>query len=107
MFLVVQLVDRDKFGWDKEYQQNVVFVAIFDINVVLIGDFIIKGLSRYLKIWRKYFVSLKVLNFGIGGDKIQYVFWRFQNGEFECDFKIIVVFCGINNIDKNSLSEIV
>lgn len=99
-------VDRDKPGWDKEHQQNVALAESSDINVVLTGDSIIKGLSRYPKIWRKYFAPLKALNFGIGGDKTQHVLWRLQNGELECNPKVIVVLCGTNNIDKNSASEI-
>ena len=106
MSSAAQPVDRDKPGWDKEHQQNVALAATPDINVVLTGDSIIKGLSRYPKIWRKYFAPLKALNFGIGGDKTQHVLWRLQNGELECDPKIIVVLCGTNNIDKNSSSEI-
>ena len=37
-------------------------------NTLLLGDSIIAGLSRYLKAWQRYFIPLKVLNFGIGGD---------------------------------------
>lgn len=99
-------VDRDKPGWDKEHLQNVYLTKTPEINVVLTGDSIIKGLSRYPRIWKKYFAPLKALNFGIGGDKTQHVLWRLQNGELECDPKVIVVLCGTNNMDKNSASEI-
>ncbi|XP_068755231.1 uncharacterized protein [Montipora capricornis] len=97
---------RDKDGWDNEHDQNVALAKNPDINVVLTGDSIIKGLSRYPRIWRKYFAPLKSLNFGIGGDRTQHVLWRLQNGEIECDAKVTVVLCGTNNIDKNSPSEI-
>lgn len=97
---------RDKDGWDAEHNQNVSLTNNADINVVLVGDSIIKGLRRYPRIWRKYFAPLKSLNFGIGGDRTQHVLWRLQNGEMECDPKVVVVLCGTNNIDKNSPSEI-
>jgi len=99
-------VEREKPGWDKEHMQNVALTKTTDINVVLAGDSIIKGLSRYPRIWRKYFAPLKSLNFGIGGDRTQHVLWRLQNGEMECDPKVVVVLCGTNNVDKNSSSEI-
>ena len=97
---------RDKAGWDTEHLQNVALTKNPEINVVLTGDSIIKGLSRYPRIWRKYFAPLKSLNFGIGGDRTQHVLWRLENGEMECDPKVVVVLCGTNNIDKNSPSEI-
>lgn len=98
--------ERDKPGWDKEHMQNVALTKMPDINVVLTGDSIIKGLSRYTWIWKKYFAPLKSLNFGIGGDRTQHVLWRLQNGELECDPKVIVLMCGTNNVDKNGASEI-
>ena len=97
---------RDKAGWDTDHLQNVALTKNPDINVVLTGDSIIKGLSRYPRIWRKYLAPLKSLNFGIGGDRTQHVLWRLENGEMECDPKVVVVLCGTNNIDKNSPSEI-
>ena len=78
-----------------------------DVNLVLTGNSIIKGLNRYPRIWKKYFAPLKALNFGISGDRTQHVLWRLQNGEMDCDPKVIVVLCGTNNIDKNSAGEIV
>lgn len=99
-------VDREKPGWDKEHMQNVAFTNTPDVNVVLTGDSIIKGLTRYTWIWKKYFAPLKSLNFGIGGDRTQHVLWRLQNGEIECDPKVFVVLCGTNNVDKNGASEI-
>lgn len=98
--------DRDKPGWENEHLQNVSLTKTKDINVVLTGDSIIKGLTRYARIWKKYFAPLRSLNFGIGGDRTQHVLWRLQNGEMECDPKVIVVLCGTNNMDKNSASEI-
>ena len=51
-------------------------------------------------------MPLKSLNFGIGGDRTQHVLWRLQNGEMECDVKVVVVLCGTNNIEKNTPGEI-
>lgn len=98
---------RDKQGWDTEHTQNVALARRPGVDVLLTGDSIIKGLSRYPRVWRKYFMPLKSLNFGVGGDRTQHVLWRLQNGEMECDVKVVVVLCGTNNIEKNSPSEIV
>lgn len=98
---------RDKQGWDTEHTRNVALAKSPGVDVLLTGDSIIKGLSRYPRVWRKYFMPLKSLNFGVGGDRTQHVLWRLQNGEMECDVKVVVVLCGTNNIEKNSSGEIV
>lgn len=77
-----------------------------DPTVLMIGDSIIKGLTRYPSVWRKYFGSLNCLNFGVSGDRVQHVLWRLKNGELDCQPKIIVLHCGTNNIGKDSPSEI-
>ena len=44
-------------------------------NTLLLGDSIIAGLLRYLKVWQRYFSPLKELNSGIGGDRVENVLW--------------------------------
>ena len=75
-------------------------------EILLIGDSIISGLSRYHSVWSKYFRPLQVLNFGIGGDRTQHVLWRIKNGEIPKNVKICVIHCGNNNIDRDSPSNI-
>lgn len=72
----------------------------------MIGDSIIKGLTRYPNVWRKYFGNINCLNFGVGGDRVQHVLWRLKNGELDCQPKIIVLHCGTNNIGRDPPLEI-
>ena len=44
-------------------------------NTLLLGDSVIAGSSRYLKVWQRYFIPLKTLNFEIGGDRVENVIW--------------------------------
>ena len=41
---------------------------IFD--KILIDDSLIAGLTRYSKVWNKFFKPLNALNRGIGGDRV-------------------------------------
>lgn len=74
--------------------------------MIMIGDSIIKGLTRYPNVWRKYFGNINCLNFGVGGDRVQHVLWRLKNGELDCQPKIIVLHCGTNNIGRDPPLEI-
>merc|ERR1719378_1237338 len=57
--------------------------------------------------WSEYFKPLNSCNFGIGGDTVQNVLWRLQNGELEhVNPKVFVVLVGTNN-HNNSADEVV
>ena len=45
-------------------------------SLLLIGDSIVAGLSRYKTVWNKYFKSYKALNCGISWDGTQHVLLR-------------------------------
>lgn len=71
-------------------------------DVIWIGDSIIQQL-QFSDLWDKI-SSLHCLNFGIGGDRVENVLWRLQNGELECSstVKIIVLFVGTNNYNSKA-----
>ena len=69
-------------------------------------DYIISGLSRYWRVWSKYFEPLQALNFGIGGYRTQHVLWRLQKGEIPKNVRTAIIHCGTNNIDKNYPEDI-
>ena len=49
-------------------------------------------------IWKQYYGSIKALDIGIGGDQVQNLIWRVQNGSLAGqDPKLIVVMIGTNN----------
>ena len=76
------------------------------INSLLLGDSIIAGLSRYLKVWWIYFIPLKALNFGIGRDRVENVLWRTEHLLIPPSLNNVVVLCGTNNLFTDSPMDI-
>ena len=74
--------------------------------LVLIGDSIVAGLSRYANIWRSFFKTFDTLNYGIGGDCTQHVLWRAENATLPNSLKYVVIHCGTNNIDRDQPRDI-
>ena len=65
-----------KMNWLNIHHNHCSKLAKNTFETILIGDSIIAGLSRYQNVWDKFLKSLKALNCGVGGEKIQHVFWR-------------------------------
>ena len=63
-------------------------------NTLLLGDSVIADLSRYLKVWQRYFTPLKTLNFEIGGDRVKNVIWWTKNPLIPPSLKNVVLLCG-------------
>ena len=80
------------------------------IDVYFLGDSITRrwGASdpRYgdfLHNWTTNFFGWNAANFGWGGDGIENILWRLENGELDgVHPKIIVLLAGINNVGKES-----
>ncbi len=74
------------------------------IDAYFAGDSITRrwGATDYpdfLANWRKNFHGWNAANFGWGGDTVQNVLWRLQNGELDgVNPKVIVVMAGTNNL---------
>ena len=75
-------------------------------NTSLLRDSIIIGLSRYLKVLRRYFSPLKVFILGIGRDRTENVLWRAKNLLIPPLLKNMFVLCETNNLFIDSLMEI-
>ena len=75
-------------------------------NVLLIGDSIVSGLSRYSKVWSKYFEPYDALNFGSPGDCVENVMWRVQHGGLPAQLEITVIHAETNNVDKHPVHDI-
>jgi platelet-activating factor acetylhydrolase IB subunit beta/gamma len=68
-------------------------------DVVFIGDSLIQRLV-HTEMWSNFFAPMHALNFGIGGDQIQNVLWRIENGELDnISPKVLVVLVGTNNFN--------
>ncbi|XP_017786339.1 PREDICTED: platelet-activating factor acetylhydrolase IB subunit beta-like isoform X2 [Nicrophorus vespilloides] len=86
--------------WESMHKRYVTEARTSEPEVVFIGDSIVQQL-QFSTIWTEKINSLHCLNFGIGGDRVEYVLWRILNGEFEFNvpIKAVVVFVGTNNTD--------
>jgi beta-glucosidase len=79
-----------------------------DIQLIFLGDSLIRRWEDNLGIWNKYFAAYHPANFGVGGDSLENIKWRILNGELEgVNPKVIVVLAGTNNLDKDSEAVIV
>jgi lysophospholipase L1-like esterase len=76
------------------------------IDVYFAGDSITRrwGATDYPELlanWNRNFFGWNAANFGWGGDTIQNILWRLQNGELDgVNPKIIVLLAGTNNVGK-------
>lgn len=59
--------------------------------------------QAFLDNWRTNFFGWNAANFGWGGDTVQNIWWRLENGELEgVNPRIIVLLAGTNNLGPNS-----
>lgn len=96
----------NKAGWYDIHNKHHSLASTSRTTLVLCGDSIIAGLSRYPKIWGQYFKPFRALNFGIGGDRTQHVLWRAENLDLPETAQIVVLHCGTNNIDRDRPHDI-
>ena len=66
-------IERKEIGWLNTHLSHLKMAKTSKAEIMLLGDSIAAGLSRYKKVWNNFFP--KELNFGIGGDKIQHILW--------------------------------
>lgn len=78
------------------------------IQVLFLGDSITDFWhGDGAKIWDREFAPLQSANFGIGGDRIENVLWRAQNGELDgMAPKVVVLLIGTNNTPDDSVEAI-
>ena len=75
-------------------------------TILIAGDSLIVYLSRYFNVWEKYFVPFNKLNFGIGVDLIENVFWL-SNDLLPLSSVKHVILSVTDNLHKDSPYEIV
>jgi lysophospholipase L1-like esterase len=77
------------------------------VGLLFLGDSITEGWGRAKDVWEKYYGSYQPANFGIGGDRVEHVLWRIENGELEgLQPKVTVIMIGTNNTSTNTAPEI-
>ena len=81
------------------------------IDVYFVGDSITRrwGATDYpdfLANWKQNFFGWNAANFGWGGDTIQNILWRLENGELDdVNPKIIVILAGTNNVGRDASDD--
>ena len=88
------------------HQQLVAKAKAGGIDLYFLGDSITRRWgcsdpqwSEMLANWKQNFFGWNAANFGWGGDRIQNMLWRIQNGELDgVNPKVIVILAGTNNV---------
>ena len=96
-----------KMNWLNFHYDHCSKLAKNTFETIIIGDSIVAGLSRYQNVRDKFLKSLKALNCGIAGDRIQHALWCALNLPAPQHLKNVVVSCGTNNLLLDSPKDIV
>ena len=73
-----------------------------NIGLVFLGDSITNGWQwgEHVQLWDRYFGQYDPANFGIGGDRVEHLLWRIENGELDrVRPRAVILLIGTNNID--------
>lgn len=99
---------KDGNTWLKTHESyvNRVKQVQWPIRIVFFGDSITQWWP-----WRefkdRYTQKQGAVNFGIGGDQVQNLLWRVENGEMDgISPRVAVVLIGTNNLGSNSPEQI-
>jgi lysophospholipase L1-like esterase len=96
-------------GFAKAHESFVAAAKKGEAQVVFLGDSITAGWNGQKALFDKEYAQYKAVNFGIGGDRVQHVLWRVENGEFEgIKPKAVVLMIGTNNSGaaENSVEQV-
>jgi lysophospholipase L1-like esterase len=79
------------------------------IDVYFLGDSITRrwggtDYPQFLAHWKETFFGWNAANFGWGGDRVENILWRIENGELDgVNPKVIVLMAGTNNIGSTPI----
>jgi lysophospholipase L1-like esterase len=78
------------------------------IGVLFLGDSITQfWADKGKETWDARYAKLNAANFGISGDRTQWLLWRIANGELDgISPKVVVLLMGTNNTAANTADEI-
>jgi len=91
--------DSEKWWLARQAKKSALMVK-GDIVLLMVGDSITDNFESVgAKVWEKYFVPLKAINLGFGGDRTEHVLWRLNHlPKLKKAPKGAVVMIGTNNI---------
>ena len=88
--------------WFARQAEKIGLMSKGDVDLLMVGDSITHNFENEkvgLKVWEKYFVPLKAINLGFGGDRTEHVLWRLNHLPVLKEApKGAVVLIGTNNI---------
>ena len=88
--------------WFARQAEKIGLMSKGDIDLLMVGDSITHNYENEkvgLQVWQKYFVPLKAINLGFGGDRTEHVLWRWDHlPVMKKAPKGAVVLIGTNNI---------
>ncbi|MCE0483763.1 MAG: GDSL-type esterase/lipase family protein [Methylacidiphilales bacterium] len=93
-----------RYDWIGQFESNIDKLKNGPYDLIFDGDSITDNWqSEGKKVWDEHYGNLKAIDIGIGGDQVQHVLWRAQNGALAGqDPKLIVVMIGTNNIGQKA-----
>ncbi|HEY7327629.1 MAG TPA: GDSL-type esterase/lipase family protein [Gemmataceae bacterium] len=106
-----QAVPRTDANSKLAHEQMVENLKKGRIDLYFVGDSITRrwratDYPQFLANWNQNFFGWNAANFGWGGDTVQNILWRLQNGELDgVHPKVIVLLAGTNNIGRSPASD--
>lgn len=77
------------------------------VRLLFLGDSLTEQWDSVPTLWQKHFGAHAPANFGIGGDGVQHVLWRIEQGELDnLDPHTIVLLIGTNNTRDSTGAQI-
>jgi lysophospholipase L1-like esterase len=78
------------------------------VQVIFLGDSLTRRWEDHLPLWEAYFSEYRPANLGVGGDCIENLLWRLENGEIDhFQPQLILLLIGTNNLAKDREEVIV
>jgi lysophospholipase L1-like esterase len=68
--------------WFARQAEKIGLMSKGEFDLLMVGDSITNNYENEkvgLKVWEKYFVPLKAINLGFGGDRTEHVLWRLEH----------------------------
>ncbi|WP_028974211.1 GDSL-type esterase/lipase family protein [Spirochaeta cellobiosiphila] len=70
-----------------------------NFDIVFFGDSLTRRWEDYPDVWNKYWGTKKALNMGVGGDTLENMLWRIENGELQdLNPSLFILLMGTNNL---------
>jgi len=91
-----------KIGWMDNFSKLNLIAECSSSRILLIGDSLISGLSRYESVWKTYFFKRNTLNCGFRGDRCLNVLWRAKFMVLPQSVKHIIIHCGTNDLNNST-----